>query len=437
MQLDQIKAKYQAEANIAIDEAGGFGLIAMATGTGKSKIAVDRSVALLLRNNFVYTRVLLVVPTEKLRDEGWKNEFEKWDAGAVWERSIERTCYASLHTYESEEYDLVILDECHNVTENNSIFFHNNTIKSCIGLTATPPTDYIKIRLLANICKLSTYRKDNTARIFLAPTYEVTLDEAVEVGLVAPYDITVITLPLDDKDKYIVGGNASKSFMQTEKARYDYLTRCVEFGSNPMNRINRMRFIYTLKSKTEAAKKILHHVIPQDLRTLIFCGSKVQADAVCEHRYYSKPSKPKPSKKLIGSFSDVSRMNDYKIYEKKLSEYEKAVSEYQANKSYSLFFEEKINRLSCCEALNEGENIPKIDIGFVIQLNSKELDFIQRMGRIIRLRDGHTGKVIILATEGTVDMDWVHKATFNLDKTKIRYIRYEDLRTGKETINFN
>ncbi len=42
MQLNQIKAKYQAEANIAIDEAGGFGLIAKATGTGKSKIGVDR-----------------------------------------------------------------------------------------------------------------------------------------------------------------------------------------------------------------------------------------------------------------------------------------------------------------------------------------------------------------------------------------------------------
>lgn len=441
MQLDQIKAKYQAEAIDAIDKANGFGLIAMATGTGKSKIAVDKTNKLI---NFEgLDKILLVVPTEKLRDEGWANEFDKWGFLGIYEE-IERTCYASLHSYEGEEYDLVILDECHNITENNSIFFHNNTVHSCIGLTATPPTDPIKINLLAKILKCNTYRNEKN-HLRLYPTYEVTLDEAVNVGLVAPYDITVITLPLDTTDKYIVGGNIKNHFMQTELQQYSYLTRLVEFGSNPMNRINRMRFIYNLKSKTEAAKKILEHAIPKNLRTLIFCGSKIQADAVCEHRYYSKPVKPKIPTKFKGLFSVsgniqtsvADKMTEYITYTKKLSKYEEAIKNYQGNDSYNLFFEEKINKLSCCQALNEGENIPKIDVGFITQLNSQELDFVQRMGRIIRIRDGHVGKIIILATEGTVDMDWVHKATAKLDKTKIRYISYEDLRTGKETINFN
>lgn len=423
MNIDQIKAKYQAEANNAIDEAGGFGLVAMATGTGKSKIAVNKISNLVLKNNFIHTKILLVVPTEKLRDEGWKNEFEKWEAGAIWDRSVERTCYASLNTYEGEEYDLVILDECHNITENNAIFFHNNTVHSCVGLTATVPKDLVKQGLLQKILKLEVWNNSAFSwQTSIKPTYQVTLDEAVEAGLVAPYDITVITLSIDTTDKYIVGGNAQKHWMQTELERYTYLTRLVEFGTNPMNRINRMRFIYTLKSKTEAAKKILHHAIPQDLRTLIFCGSKIQADAVCEHRYYSKPTKPKPTTK---------------DYARKLVDYTNSLKNYQGNNSYNLFFEEKINRLSCCEALNEGENIPKIDIGFITQLNAQELDFVQRMGRVIRHREGHVGKIIILATEGTVDMDWVHKATSKLDKTKIRYISYNDLRTGKETINFN
>ena len=53
------------------------GIIAIATGTGKSKIAVDK-IAEHQAINFDL-RALIVVPTEKLRDENWKDEFYKWD----------------------------------------------------------------------------------------------------------------------------------------------------------------------------------------------------------------------------------------------------------------------------------------------------------------------------------------------------------------------
>lgn len=435
MTTNDKKAKVQAEANISIDNNQGFGLIAMATGTGKSKIGVERA-SIVHYGKGTTAKILLVVPTEKLRDRGWKEEFFKWNKDYLWETCIERTCYASLDTYKDQEWDLVILDEAHNITENNSIFFKKNTVLACIGLTATPPIDFIKVQLLSDILKVPTYRNDKNL-LRLRPTYQITLDQAVEMELVAPYDITVITMPLDTKNAYIKkdykdkNTGQAKFFMQTELANYTWLTQQCDFGRNPMNRINRMRFIYTLKSKTEAAKMILKHVIPEELRTLIFCGSKDQANQVSDYRFYSKPSKPK---KLSEKDNTIKSKFD-KWFAASLK-YQEELKYYQDDASYNKFKAQEINRLSCVQALNEGDNIDNVDVGFIIQLNSQELDLIQRLGRIIRHREGHTGKIIILTTENTVDKEWTVKATAKLNNTKIRWITLEDLRLGKETIEF-
>lgn len=429
------KSRVQFEANQAIDMAGGFALIAMATGTGKSKIAVDRVVSMF--NNYygdmnnMFNRppkILLVVPTEKLRDVGWREEFLKWQQASVW-AFVKPICYASLDSIENETWDLVILDECHNITENNAVFFKNNIVESCVALTATPPNNVVKNTLLANILHKQVVR--NYDKWSLPPTYEITLDEAVKLGLVAPYDITIVTMPLDDVDKYIKSGSKEKPFYQTEKQKHDYLCKSVMFGANKLARINRMQFVYNLKSKTLAAQRILEHKIPKDLRTIIFAGSKDQANQVCEYRYYSKPTKPK-------RLSEEDRKNFQKVvkYNTAVVNYSLALKEYQSDVSLNKFLNEEIDRLACCEALNEGHNIPNVDIAFIIQLNSNSLDLIQRLGRIIRFRPGHLGKVIILVAEGTVDAEWATKAMYKLDRNRIRWITLEDLRTNKETLIF-
>jgi superfamily II DNA or RNA helicase len=135
-----------------------------------------------------------------LRDNNWKEEFKQWDAFDIY-NTIDRYCYASISKVKDEQYDLVILDEAHNITENNVSFFENNQIANTIALTATPPKDDIKIGLLKEL-KLNT-------------VLHVTLDEGVELGIVAPYNITVIEMQLDDTDKYITAGNKVKPL-------YDY-----------------------------------------------------------------------------------------------------------------------------------------------------------------------------------------------------------------------
>lgn len=288
-------------------------------------------------------------------------------------------------------------------------------------MTATKPTDPVKVKILKDLKLLSVY--------------ELSLDEAVKLSLVAPYDITIVTTTLDTGEKYIKAGNAKKVFYQNEKERYNYLSRCCLTTPSKRYFLGRMRFIYDLKSKTEAAKYILENIIPKELRTLIFCGSILQAIEVCDRRFFSKPTY---SKKKGLEFKTQAQQDAHMERElAKLLKVAEKMEGYEKDAAYIDFKAKKINRMSCIDALNEGENIEDLDVAFIIQVNSKELDLIQRIGRLIRYRLGHIGRIIILCVEDSVDKDWVRKAMINLNPVNIKWIELSRLKMNIETISFD
>lgn len=392
----KIKDEKQKEARDILRQNNGSGLIAMATGCGKSKIAIDESKEIVAINK--KAKILIVVPTEKLRDVNWKEEFEKWRAKSVYNKNVERSCYISANKIKDQEFDLVILDEAHNITENNSQFFENNEVKRIIALTATPPNSPEKVEILE--------------KYGIKTIYHIPIDEAVELGLVSPYKITIVETRLDDKDKYIEIG----TYKFTESSRYSFLSRTINSlmykthrtraeDSNLKFRIfDRMRLIYNLRSKVNAAKILLENVVPKNERTLIFCGSIEQTLELADHRFFSKPSYKKGNKKS-------------EERAKKLMPF------YKKDEDFNAFKEEKINRLACINALNEGHNIPNVDNAVIVQLNSNEKDLVQRMGRIVRWRRGHIGHIYVIVCVDTVDEKWMRKAISGLDMQNIEFVR--------------
>lgn len=365
-QVNKIREKIQKEALKSIIDFNGKALILMATGAGKSKIPIDYAKKKKAKN------LALIVPTENLKDN-WEQEFKKWGALEYWENTTV-LCYASASKIKSKNFDLVILDECHNITELSSEFFIDNTCKDIIGLTATKPKEAEKVALLNNIG--------------LKVSYHLPLDEAVKLGFVAPYKITVIYTRLDSTQKYIPAGTKDKPFLTTEAGNYNYLNDKVrklmfskEQKSLQYSILHRMRAIYNLKSKTSFAKYLLEEIIPKDDRTLIFSGNIEQAEEVCLHSFHSKSK----------------------------------------NDNLELFKQEKINRLSCVNSLNEGQNIPNLDSAIIVQLNSNERNLIQRIGRLIRYRPGHQAHIYVICCLDTQDEKWLEKALENLDKNNIEY----------------
>lgn len=434
--MHETKAKVQAEAIARWERAGCKGLLALGTGVGKTKVALDVIKKLFDRygNN---TDVLLVVPTETLRDKGWPDEAEKWDLSSVYKVSVTAVCYASLPKLQNMDYDLVILDEAHNLTELSATFFTNNTYDRVLGLSATPPSDPEKQAILNPICPT----------IF---TYGI--DDAVEDEVVADYGVIVVQIPPDSKTKNIPGGTKAKPFKTTEAKNYEYLTKRLETLGKEIRKIEdsiddalrsvelaisnrdtikassdstlhevdcaqdlvlsaeadltlakkaltskeiqhrkvvgqRMRLIYGMESKTKVAKKLMEQLLPKG-RTLIFAGSIKQCEDLCgKYVYHSK--------------TDDTYLTKFKNKE--------------------------ISYLGAVNALNEGVNIPDLDYGIIVQANSNERHTVQRIGRLCRLRDGHKAKIYLLVSMGTVDEKWVKNAICALNPSRITYVEEEEL----------
>ena len=376
IEIDAAKAVVQGEALRAVSEHNG-GIIALATGGGKSKIAINY---IRLRETIQNTQlsVIIVVPTEKLRDKNWQEEFVKWGHEDLYNR-VELYCYASINKLRNQLYDIVILDEVQNITPLNSEFFNNNVAGTIIGLSATPPKESEKVDILR--------------RLGLKVVYEMKIDEAVERGIVSPFELTFIEFGLDKVTKYVKAGNKKNPFLTTEVKQYEYLTKKIEesnrdgmrHDSIKFMRLNRMRFIYNLRSKVRVAKYVLKNVIPTNERTLIFAGSINTAEELESNSFHSKS-------------------NDI---------------------AFNAFMNGDINRLSSVKSLNEGMNIPNLDNALIVQVNSKERHLIQKIGRIVRYRPCHVAKIYVMYVKGTIDEEWMKKATEEINTSNVKLLKFK------------
>lgn len=395
-QMSDTKTALQAQFRATWKAAGRRGAAAQATGTGKTKPAIDEMMEIYRRNDFWESsspRFFIAVPTEQLRDIGWPNEVRDWygeEGMRMWEYCVTCVCYSSMHLYKSGDFDLVILDECHHLTQRSAAFF--NARVDIMALSATYPDrnrEPEKYELLMQIAP---------------PIFTYHLDQGVDDGIVAPYELHVIRIPLDKVHKNIEAGPAGKRYMTTEADRYNVWSRAIDKMYAEKNHkgadfmvMKRMHFLINLPSKLAVAKQLLNILIDtptvvdgeemDTVRTLVFCGSIAQANELGGERVYH--SKKKPKKGTVGALERFRR--------------------------------QEISTLFCVKALDEGENIPGLDQGIILQMDSSDRTLTQRLGRIVRWREGHRARVWILVTTGSQDQVWFNKAIKDFDPAKITY----------------
>ena len=342
------------------------GLLKLAPRVGKTKLGIE----IIKREK--PKSILWVTPNTKLRDEDIPAEFKQWKALSYLKKT-DIICYASLANHVGK-YDKIILDEYQDLTVVNAEPLLEGKIKfkTIVGLSGTHPKHKDKLDL---------YNK-----LKLKSLSEMSIDKAVENKLIAPYKIKVIELDLNNTDKYIQGGNKTKPFMQTEKARYDYLTKLIRvkmFSGQPVPKffyLNRMRFLYNLKSKHEFAKKFLGKL---EGRTLIFTGSIAQAEDLCKHTYHSKTD----------------------------------------DMSLKKFLDGKIDKLACVNAGGVGYTYKGVKNFVITQINSNgKGDSTQKIARSLVLQDEYIAYIYILVVRNTVDEDWLEKVLKDFDSNNVEYI---------------
>src|ERR1044072_1174567 len=396
---NEIKSQVQRAARTAWRNTGRKGTIVGATGVGKSKMAIDEVKEIIMSTYTSPPRkptILLVTPTEALRDVNWPDEFKQWGLTEEGMNTyVKRICYASLKKEKGNGYELVVLDEIHWLTERNSEgfrdrgslikFMSENMCKSVMGLTATEPDperDAMKAQIFEQIAPVC---------------FRYTLDQAVDDGLLPEYKIKVIQIPLDRILKVIPAGTKANPFAVTELAAYEFLNKKVMKASiakrkNPnskwaeMTYGERRRFIANLPSKARIAKNLIQReAIKAGKRVLIFCGGIEISRQLCGENVYNSSPEDKPRDML------------------------------------SAFKNKTINYLGVVDAVKEGHNIPDIEGAVVHQLSSNPRHIVQRLGRAMR---GEDPWMYILVAQGTKDEDWCREAIADFNPKRISYESY-------------
>ncbi len=343
-------------------------LVQAATGSGKTKIACD------LSNLHAEDSWTILVPRKPLI-KTWEDELIKWGYQELLSK-LKILCYASAHKLLPGNNN-IILDEAHRITDRSLPFVQNfKGTGKLIALSATIPGKKRELLEKLNIDKWNTIK--------------YSLDDAVDDDVVADYNIKIIQFALDNATKNVQAGKKGAYFFTTEAQGYVFKDQRVRQAMYSQNNtsikfamLERMRFIYNLPSKLKLAHEVMK-AIPADKKVIIFCGSILHANLMCQYRYHSKTD----------------------------------------DADYNAFCEGKINRIAVVQGVNEGVNIPDLDYALLMQVQSESLHVIQKLGRLLRKSDDpdKVGKAIILEATGTQDSKWVANAMESFDKQKIDYI---------------
>ena len=351
-------------------------LLELPTGTGKTKISLEKVVSLGFKNH----EILIVIPRLVLINS-WKEEIKKWG----YKINPTFVTYGSLYKM-AGEWDIIVFDECHHLSERCREALTSFNIKYSILLSAT-----VKPSL-----------KDELSEVFNnLYFYKVKLREAIE-NEVLP-DPVVVLCPLrlnntratefysinDKKPGYYkdyeyqfrwepIRNKIKAKIHCTEQQYYDELSYKIMWWKKQYFRTKNKgvqakwlqlageRLKWLSDKKTNYVKALLRRF--KDERVLVFCNSIEQAEEICSNNITSKNEE---SQLILNKFNSG-----------------------------------KINHISACNMLNEGINLSNCKIGIYANLNSTETIIKQRTGRLLR----HEEPIIIIPYYvGTRDEELVNK----------------------------
>lgn len=338
--------------------------LAISMGVGKTLIGL-KYIDYFQNANMNKLKVLVVAPKLSIFDS-WKDDSVKFNISLD---NVEFTTYLSLHKCDPFIYDIVIMDECHSLLINHTLFL-NRYKGRILGLTGTPPRHLQseKGKMVSTYCPMM---------------YKYITDDAIDDNILNDYRIIVHKLSLST-DNTIAVNMKDKQFYTSEQKNYEYWTkRLMEAQSKKMEQIAsvmRMRTLMDFQTKETYAKQLMQDI---EEKCIVFCNTQAQADRICKDSYHS--TNPDAEDNLLR------------------------------------FKNDEIDKLSCVLQLNEGVNIPNLRAGIIMHAYGNERKSNQRIGRLLRLNPNDTSIIHILCYKNSVDERWVTEALKDLDPAKVKH----------------
>ena len=395
------------------------GTLEYATGVGKSRCGV--LTAGWLTKLMPYARILILTPTQTIRDQAWKDEFKKWGAKEIFENNVECVCIQTAHKYVNKHYDLVIADEIHNyipITDEYVYFrfFENNKIDKLLGLSASIDVDLLP--------KLNT----------IAPIVDsITTNQAVELGLVSPFKVYNIPVEMSFEDRLEYGKydaefhktfdlfnkdlklmfaclKSKTTFILHLRTRFNMLSATKQEVDDLYNRYK--SYPYRCNNAMRKRKELLYE-------TATKLEAIVELSKMFKNRYgviFNQTAKF--ADKVGDLIGDGCVVEHSKI--KPMKKRKENLKKFQDGRT-------KINRISTVKSLNEGANLKRVDFIIIASGTSKLKDFIQRVGRSIRWQDGKEATIIRLFVKDSQEEKWVKSSQEGYDiNTLFNYKSFEN-----------
>lgn len=381
---------WQADAVTAWENAGHAGIVQAVTGTGKTMVGIAAISAALDAG----LRCVVLVPTITLRTQwvaalaetlpeadvvGDPKEFADWHVLVCTVQT------AMNHQYLlARQAGMVIADECHRCGSPKFSRALRDHYEWRLGLSATVERgdegDQVIGRYFSGIC------------------FDLRYDRAVAEGLIAPYDVALVGVPLGDRERvrYEKLTDALTDVARALRSRTDipeepfpaFISAVNQLANDRGSRYSRLARKYLAdfsnRKKLLAASqmkyrviKLLEPVVRGSHGALVFTQTKESAERAAD---------------ILGnlgiSSGAVHSGQDSEQREERL--YEFAAGETKA--------------LAAPRILDEGVDVPEADLGIVVASNNSRRQMIQRMGRVLRVkRDGGPARFAVLYGIGTVE----------------------------------
>ena len=353
--------------------------------------------AIKLLDKFKSQKILIVCPKLVLF-ETWKEEFIKWSKAEYIDK-VTFSTYVSLKKHITENYDCIILDECHHITERSlealQVMHKEHVI--CLSATIKKDTLYILQTLLPNNKFIRVSVKDAITEDVLPSPLVILLPltlpktEQIYTFVKNTKGKVKVECAFEDRWKYVKDKTKQVYIKCTAIQYYTLLVNNIDYykkrymqgGASFIKNLWLKSCLERLKFLAEIKEPITLEIqqAVQDNRTITFCSDIAQTERLGKNAINSK----------AGDSCEV-------------------LAKFNAG---------EIDHITTCNMCNEGINLVNCKIGIWAYMNASEIMTVQKLGRILR----HKTPVAILPYYlGTREQELVQKFLENTDKKFIRVI---------------
>ena len=388
---DQIALRdYQKDAIRAWLEAGGRGILAMATGAGKTLTALCLACKVAEQNQPLV--IIVVCPFLNLATQ-WIREMVRFRLNPVscfhsreqWERPLQdayqrvssglNACMSvvvSNATFLSPTFQsalrpslaqhLIIADEVHNLGAKNLKSALPQQITMRLGLSATPERhgDQEGTRAIFDY--------------FGEVVFEFGIERAIKEGVLVPYHYHPVLVDLTDDE-------AASYCELTEKIARIWARADDDEGAEllKMLLVKRARLLGSAANKLPKLTELLRELGDPIEKAIIYCGDgTVECLATTEM-----------NRQIVAVSRLLGEEHGLKVRRFTCDE-----TSDEREEILTALRSGKLNAVVAIRCLDEGIDVPDARLGFLLASSTNPRQFIQRRGRLLRLAPGKTKAVI-------------------------------------------